>query len=89
MCEADGENFVLTLAELRPVHPWNAADRFEGNSGYAEVGRFGLSPAAFAHLKQAMASAELYHTDHCGPLPDLEQFYKGLTEEIPRPNGGG
>lgn len=83
MCEVDGGAFVLAFSELRPVRPWTAADRFEGNSGYVEVGRFMLSPVAFAHLKKAILEAEAQHVKLFGELPDLGDFYRRLASELP------
>lgn len=58
MCEVDGGSFLVAMFDLRPTGSYSVAGRFEGRSDFVEVGRFGLSPAAFTYLKIQMIQAE-------------------------------
>ncbi|HEV2739614.1 MAG TPA: hypothetical protein VGU66_13640 [Candidatus Elarobacter sp.] len=83
MFEVDGGAFLLLLSDLRPVAPYAHDQRFEGNSGYVEVGRFVLSPMAFVNLKNQMAESEAYYESHFGPLPDVPALMKRFYDETP------
>jgi hypothetical protein len=83
LCELDGGSFVLTLAELRPVQPWTAENRFAGATGFVEVGRFALSPIAFSNLKDALAQAEASYVKVLGPLPDAKKYYEKIASDLP------
>lgn len=83
LCESDGGSFTLVLAELRPWEPYTPETRFAGASAYVEVGRFVLSPVAFQHLKKTIEEAEAHHVAVHGPLPELADFYKKVSEALP------
>jgi|SRR5579864_1467648 len=88
LCEVDGGAFLLLLEDLRPIAPYVAladySDRFEeGKSAFVEVGRYVLSPVAFAGLKKSIALAEAWYVAHFGELPDVDAFVKKLAAELP------
>lgn len=83
MCEVDGGAFLLLLSDLRPIAEYAHAERFEGRSGFVEVGRFVLSPMAFLQLKEQMRLAEEYYASHFGPMPDVAEQTRRIYNELP------